>query len=30
MQINYLKIIQCDFLDFFLDSVTHSWRVLVW
>ena len=23
MQINYLKIIQCDFLDF-LDSVSHS------
>ncbi len=24
MEINYLKIIQCDFLDFFLDSVSHS------
>ena len=24
MQINYLKIIQCDFLDFVLDSVSHS------
>ncbi len=27
MEINYLKIIQCDFLDFFLDSVSHSWGV---
>ncbi len=23
MEINYVKIIQCDFLDFFLDSVAH-------
>ncbi len=27
MEVNYLKIIQCDFLDFFLDSVSHSWGV---
>ncbi len=24
MEINYLKIIQCDFLEFLLDSVSHS------
>ncbi len=27
MEVNYLKIIQCDFLDFFLDPVSHSWGV---
>ncbi len=27
MEINYLKIIQCDSLDFFFDSVSHSWSV---
>ncbi len=28
MEINYLKIIQCDFLDFFfLHSVSYSWGV---
>ncbi len=27
MEVNYLKIIQCDFQDFFLDSVSHSWGV---
>ncbi len=27
MEINYLKIIQCDFMDLFLDSVSHSWGV---
>ncbi len=27
MEVNYLKIIQSDFLDFFLDSVSHSWGV---
>ncbi len=27
MEINYLKIIQCDFLDIFFDSVSHSWCV---
>ncbi len=27
MEINYLKIMQSDFLDFCLDSVSHSWGV---
>ncbi len=27
MEVNYLKIIQCDFLDIFLDSVSDSWGV---
>ncbi len=28
MEIDYLKIIKCEYLDFFfLDSVSHSWGV---